>query len=110
MWSRLRIAGTQRLASAEEVQELLLDLPNEITFRSNRPQELAELLVQGGVAESLKIGPESVTVATRDRGRLVAQLPEWLSRNGIEITEMRSADESLQGLFNTLMKLHRGEV
>jgi hypothetical protein len=41
---------------------------------------------------------------------LFENLPRWLSELGVQVTEMHTADESLQALFNALMKMHRGEL
>lgn len=110
--SFLLIYGGRLLASgtAEEVQELLADAPNEITFRTNDPHRLAGLLVEREVTDSLKIDDGTVTVATRHPQALYTHLPSWLADTKITISEMRSADDSLQALFNSLMKIHRGEL
>ena len=42
--------------------------------------------------------------------RLFSQLPDWLDASGIHVSEVSSADESLQTLFDSLMKIHRGEL
>jgi ABC-2 type transport system ATP-binding protein len=110
--SFLLICGGRLLASgtAEEVHEMLQDLPNEITMRCNRPHDLATLLVKQAMSDSLRIDASSVTVATRHPKQLVSHLPGWLVGTGIEITELHSADESLQALFNSLLRIHRGEL
>ena len=110
--SFLLIYGGRLLASgtAEEVHQLLADVPNEIAIRTNYPHRLAGMLVQKEVTDSLKIDDGMVTVATRHPHVLYANLPAWLDDTDITISEMRSADESLQALFNSLMKIHRGEL
>ena len=51
-----------------------------------------------------------LTVATPNPSRVFEPLPRWLAQTGLQVTEMHSADESLQALFNSLMKMHRGEL
>lgn len=110
--SFLLICGGRLLASgtAEDVNRMMLGLPNEIALKCNRPHELAALLLREQVADSARITAGTVTVATRDPAKLYERLPGWLSQGGLEVTEMHSADESLQALFNSLMKMHRGEL
>ena len=102
---RLLASGT-----AEEVHELLVDLPNEITLRCNHPRRLAALLADVEATDVLKIEEDELTVGTRHQGHLISRLPQWVVDHGIEVSEMRTSDESLQALFNSLMKIHHGEA
>jgi ABC-2 type transport system ATP-binding protein len=110
--SFLLICGGRLLASgtAEEVNELLVDLPNDITLRTSQPNALAQRLVEKNLVNSVQIETDRVVVSTRVPSQLLAELPEWTSEPGYVITEVRSADESLQALFNTLLQIHRGEI
>lgn len=110
--SFLLICGGRLLASgtAEDVHRMMMGLPNEVALRCDRPHALAALLLQEEVADSARISDGTVTVATRQPARLYQQLPGWLQASRIEVSEMHSADESLQALFNSLMKMHRGEL
>ena len=109
--SFLLIFGGRLMASgtAEEVHEMLVDLPNEVTLTCNHPHRLAGLVVEQKMSESLRIDGHSITVETRHPSQLMSRLPEWIAETDIEITEMHAADESLKALFNSLMKIHRGE-
>ncbi len=110
--SFLLICGGRLLASgtADEVQQILADIPNEIHLRCTRPRELATRLLYQDDVDSLRIEEQSLMVATHHPARLLEQLPGWIAESGVEVTEVRSADESLQGLFDSLMKIHRGEL
>jgi ABC-2 type transport system ATP-binding protein len=110
--SFLLICGGRLLASgtATEVNELLVDLPNDITVRTSQPTALARRLVDRNLVDSAKIDTDHVVVSTRAPSQLLAELPKWTSEPGNVITEVRSADESLQSLFNTLLQIHRGEI
>lgn len=110
--SFLLICGGRLLASgtAEEVHSLLADAPNEIAIRTNQPHRLAGLLVEHQMTDSLKIDDGTISIVTRHPQVLFSNLPTWLANTEITILEIRSADESLQALFNSLMKIHRGEL
>ncbi len=109
--SFLLICGGRLLASgtADEVHSLLTDLPNEITLRTNQPQLLASWLAANDGIDTMRITDSAITIATRHPGQLLSSLPAVVAEQGIEISEVYSADESLQTLFNSLMKIHRGE-
>jgi ABC-2 type transport system ATP-binding protein len=110
--SFLLICGGRLLASgtAEEVHAMMAGLPNEVALRSTEPHALAALLLRERAADSVRVVDGCVTVATQHPARLYDRLPGWLAETGLEVTEMHSADESLQALFNSLMKMHRGEL
>ncbi len=115
--SFLLISGGRLLASgtAEEVHELLFDLPVEIQIRCNDPQRLSGLIMEHGLADSVSLGrsqsgDELLRVATRQTAEFSAQLPNWIARYNLRVDEMQTADDSLQTLFNSLMKIHRGEL
>ena len=110
--SFLLICGGRLLASgtAEEVQELLVDVPNELTLRTPQAQQLARLIVEHDLADAVRFEADSVCVSTRHPGQLLAALPDWVERASLQIDEIRSADESLQALFSSLLKIHRGEL
>lgn len=111
--SFLLICGGRLLASgsAKDVHELLADIPNEIRIRSDRSEDLAVLLIQEQVAESIRFEDEGqvLVVATRNPSTLYARLPHWIEKTGVRIRELHSTDESLQSLFSSLMRIHRGE-
>lgn len=115
--SFLLISGGRLMASgtADEVHELLFDVPMEVLIRCNDPRRLAAMLMQNEMADSTRIGrtdagEEVLEFSTRHVGRLHGVLQKWISEDGIRVYEMRTADDSLQSLFNSLMKIHRGEL
>jgi ABC-2 type transport system ATP-binding protein len=115
--SFLLISGGRLLASgtADEVHELLFDLPVEIQIRCDNPQRLSSLIMEHGSADSVSLGrsqsgAELLRVATRQTAEFSAQLPNWITKYHLRVDEMQTADDSLQTLFNSLMKIHRGEL
>jgi ABC-2 type transport system ATP-binding protein len=111
--SFLLIRGGRLLASGppEEIHSLLADVPNEIRIRCDNPSLLAQRFVQCGVAESIRLVEEGrlLMVSTRSPLAVFEQLPGWLEELDVQVQELRSADDSLQRLFSSLMRMHRGE-
>lgn len=112
--SFLLIRGGRLLASGPpaEIHTLLADVPNEIRIRCDQPKRLGGWLVEAGLAESVRFVDEGggLLVSTRSPLAIFEQLPTQLKTLGIRVDEMRSADDSLQRLFTSLMRMHRGEV
>ena len=110
--SFLLICGGSLLASgtAAEVHQLLTDLPNEVTLRSENVHRLAECIVKEQLADTIQINGDRVSVTTRHPIRLMNRIPQLFQESGIVVNELTSGDESLQELFNTIMKIHRGEL
>ncbi len=97
--------------SAEEVYELLVDVPNEVEIHCDRPRELGSLLLREECSRQVGFDKKksALRVSTTSSARLYAVLPGLVSEAKTVVTEMRSADASLQDLFNSLMRIHRGE-
>lgn len=106
------ICGGRLLASgrANEIQELLVDLPNEIRIRCNDPRGLGRRLIAAKSVTSVEVsGSDCLTVSTPSPLTLYDQLPGWVEENGLQIYELQSATDTLQSLFDSLMRVHRGE-
>jgi ABC-2 type transport system ATP-binding protein len=110
--SFLLICSGRLLASgtAEQVHSMMVGLPNEMTLRCSNPSLLASKLLQERAVDSVDIQGDVMTLGTHQPTILYEKLPGWLSELKMTIWEMKSADESLQELFNSLMKMHRGEL
>jgi len=115
--SFLLISDGRLLASgtADEVHELLFELPVEIQIRCSDPQRLASLAMSHRLADTISIGrgpsgAELLRISTRHTAEFAAELPKWIAEHSLEVSEMKTADDSLQTLFNSLMKIHRGEL
>ncbi len=111
--SFLLIRGGRLLASGppDEIHSLLAGVPNEIHVRCDNPPLLARQFVESGLAESVRFMDEGrvLLVSTRSPLDVFEQLPSWLEKLGVHVQELRSADDSLQRLFSSLMRMHRGE-
>ena len=122
--SFLLISGGRLLASgtAAEVHELLFQVPVELLLRCTKARRIAALALDSGLAESAIIAQPSANytsstadhellrIQTRSAEQLAKSLMEWIPAEQAVVLEMRTADDSLQSLFNSLMKIHRGEL
>ncbi len=111
--SFLLICGGRLLASgsAVEVRSLLANIPHEIRICCDRPKVLAQGLMETDLIEGLRSekGGAELVVATRTPVRVYEELPGLIDRHDLAVSEIRSPDESLQALFDSLLRIHRGE-
>lgn len=120
--SFLLIRGGRLLASgpAEEVHTMVdtkteapvADVASAIRIRCSDPRLLARKLVESGLIESISFvdNRQVVLLATCQPNVVFERLPHWLDELNIRVDEMQSPDESLENLFSSLMRMHRGEV
>ncbi len=98
--------------SADEVHSLLSDLPNEIHIDVDRPKELAQQIIGNDAISSVRFdeAKQSLSFTTNRSTYVFEQMPQWFLNCEAEIGAVRSSDQSLQQLFTTLVKMHRGEL
>lgn len=110
--SFILIFGGRLLASgtAEDVHRMMIGLPNEVLIQCSNSQMLASKVMGEGLASSVKIQDDMLAIATQRPIDLYEKLPRWVAELNLQVNDMRSADESLQALFDSLMKMHRGEL
>lgn len=114
--SFLLISGGRLLASgtAAEVHELLFKVPMEIRIRCSDGCRLASEMLITEQANSARVNrtPQGdiVTLTTHDAGAMSSRLSTLIRENDLRIYDMHTADDSLQSLFNSLMRIHRGEL
>jgi ABC-2 type transport system ATP-binding protein len=111
--SFLLISGGRLLASGSptEVRNLLVDLPNEIELEVDQPQRVAALICEHMEVDTIRVtAPNEMMVVTRHSQQLFEYLPILANEHGVQIHQVRTRDESLQDLFTTLMRRHRGEL
>jgi ABC-2 type transport system ATP-binding protein len=86
----------------------------EIQIRCSNGRDLAARVLREELADSARVNATSlgdvVLVTTRNASNLSQQISRWVQDEDLKIFEMRTADDSLQALFNSLMKIHRGEL
>ncbi len=112
--SLLLISGGRLLASGspEQVRSILASCPNSIRIRCDNPNRLAALATEYYSVNKIQIDASAGTIdiETLNPLEMLTGLPARARSAGITITELRSTEESLQAIFSTLMKIHRGEV
>lgn len=111
--SFLLLSGGRLLASgsADTIHDLLADVPREVTIGANDARQLASDLLLAEMADAVRLaGPARLTVSSRSVLKLYEFLCEWAAAGQGEIFEIRSDDESLQEVFSSLLKIHRGEM
>lgn len=111
--SFMLLSGGRLLASGsvDDIHGLLADLPTEVRLRVDKPRLLAEELIREDLVDSVRIESADELCVTssvpallsRFIGRVVTEQRYW-------VAEVRSADDSLQDVFHSLMKFHRGGV
>lgn len=111
--SFLLICGGRLLASgsATEVRNLLANIPHEIRITCDRPHVLAQRLFETDLVEGLRAedGGAVLVLATLSPLRVYEELPGLIESLDLDVKELRSPDESLQALFDSLLRIHRGE-
>ncbi|MEL7498609.1 MAG: ABC transporter ATP-binding protein [Planctomycetota bacterium] len=111
--SFLLISGGRLLASGspQEVREILADSPFTLRIVSSDPKLLSNLLIQNCELESIEFeGNDAFIAATKRASEVYELLPSITREYGIKIREVSSTDDSLNTLFSTLMRMHRGEM
>ncbi|TVQ00431.1 MAG: ABC transporter ATP-binding protein [Planctomycetaceae bacterium] len=111
--SFLLISGGRLLASGstEEMGSLLTAVPAEIRLRLDDPRGLAAELIRERLAESVRVVSEDeLLLTTASSLELGQHLVQEAAAGRYQIREMRAADDSLQEVFSSLMKIHRGQA
>ena len=90
----------------------MVDVPSEVTLECDQPRLLAKLMTQLPETDSIRIDERAgqITIATRSAAELYNQLARRLVESGVRVFRVSSTDDSLQSLFNSLMRIHRGEL
>jgi ABC-2 type transport system ATP-binding protein len=109
--SFMLLSGGRLLASGstDEISALLTDVPSEVRLRVEKPRELAAELLLAQLVDSVRlVSQDQLQVTTASSKQLGLFLNQAMAENRYLVTEMRAADDSLQDVFNSLMKIHRG--
>lgn len=111
--SFLLLTGGRLLASGtlSEVRSLLREIPNQVRIRSPQYRLLASRLMGLDEVADVRVERElqQLLVSTDSPAQLARTVARCVATENIQVTEMRSEDDTLQSLFSLLMQLHRGE-
>jgi ABC-2 type transport system ATP-binding protein len=111
--SFLLICGGRLLASGStnDINELMADVPSEVRLKTSKPNDVAAVLIQEDLVDSVRLdGTGYVYAATRKSLKLYQFVTKAVAAGQFQVTEVRSVDESMQQVFDSLMKMHRGEL
>ncbi len=111
--SFLLLSGGRLLASGstDEISALLTDVPSELRLRVDAPRPMAAELLRAALVDSVQIlGPDELHVTTSSSQELGRYISRAVVENRYLISEIRADDDSLQDVFNSLMKIHRGRT
>jgi ABC-2 type transport system ATP-binding protein len=86
----------------EEIRGLVDRHPHAVDVRTPRARELAAVLARESAVVSLEILPGALRVRTPEPDAFYALLPALALREGIEIEEIGSPDDSLDAVFRYL--------
>ncbi len=109
--SFLLLSGGRLLAagSADDIYSLLADVPSEIRLRVDAPRALAVDLIQASMVDSVRLGGDGeLTLTTSTPSNVGRYLSQAVAEDRYMVYEVRAADDSLQDVFHSLMKIHRG--
>lgn len=84
----------------------------DIFLRTSDNYRLAQILFDRLRLTSVILSPDEqeLTIGTRQGPEVYQQICQVAAQEGLEFYEMRSADSSLDDLFSSLMKIHRGDA
>jgi len=105
------ILGGRLVASgtAGEIRDMVETMPTEIRIRCDTPRRLAEAVCGTAGAESMRFeGDDLLVVATRQPRALAERITRAAVEERLAIGEVVAADQSLEGIFGRLVRLHRG--
>jgi ABC-2 type transport system ATP-binding protein len=90
--------------SVREIRELMDDRPSRFRIRCDEPRRLAAALLERDTISGITIGAAEVELATGHRSRCLQHLGEIASSNDLVILGLESLDESLEAVFDYLVR------
>jgi len=98
--------------NVNEIQSMLSDLPRKVWIRAERSTDLAIALQASGTVDSISFHDDSggLEITTFDAVLFGQNFAAMILDKGIEVTELHSEDDSLDSVFEILMRIHRGEA
>ncbi len=109
--SFLLLSGGRLLASGstDDINTLLTNVPSELRVRVDAPRQLAAELICEALVDSVHIANDGEllmkTAASTELGKFLSRA---VAENRYLVSEVRASEDSLQDVFNSLMKIHRG--
>ncbi|HVR33162.1 MAG TPA: ABC transporter ATP-binding protein [Acidimicrobiia bacterium] len=95
-----RLAAIGRIA---ELRSAMTDKPRQVRVTADRPRELAAALIGIEGVEGVRLSGPIVDVTTMDPSTLALRLPAVAREQGVRVTEIAPADESMEQVFRYLV-------
>lgn len=112
--SFMLICGGRLLASgsARDVEEVLSGIPSEIQIRSDKPRLLASVLIREEMVDRINFDESTamLRLTTAKPSAFFERLPNLAAEFEVQIDELSADNDSLDSLFRSMMKVHRGEA
>lgn len=104
------ILGGRLVASgtAAEIRGLAESLPAEVRVRCDAPRHFAAIACETPGVEAVRLESDEVVVVTRHPAAVIEQAVPRAAHEGVGVRELVPADRSLEGVFGSLVRLHRG--
>ena len=104
--SILMIARGRILASGtlQEIRELLEDQPFTVAIASERPRELAALLVHLDDVHSVEVRQDTLIVRTRNPGQFFQRLGELVIEHQLTVRSLETLDAGADAVFGYLQQ------
>ena len=105
-WSVLVMVAGRLAASGHfrEIRKLMTNRPHTFTLKSTDDRRLAAELIAEPSVQSVDLAQGGLAIRTSDRGVFTRALPRRARAAGISIHELLPTDESLESVFNYLVK------
>ena len=89
----------------EEIQNDLSDYAFSLKIRCDQPRKLARAIVERGHVIGVSFeGPDGITISSESAKALSEEVPPIALEEGIDLMELSCPNESLENLFQRLMK------
>jgi len=96
----------------DDIQGMMADTPRRVWIRTEQATDLAIALQSTGKVDSITFHDDNagLEITTTDMEGFGQCLPELVLDKSIAVTELFSEDDSLDSVFEMLMRIHRGET
>jgi ABC-2 type transport system ATP-binding protein len=89
---------------AREIRAMMNRYPHRVHVHAQAPRELGVLLLSWECVESVRVASDSLHVTTPQPGAFYERLTDEAARRDLGVTGFTSPDDSLQALFDTLVR------
>lgn len=92
------------VGSVATIRAAMTDKPRQVFVNSTDPRGLAAELIGTSNVLGVQVNGEQLMIETSDAGEIAMQLPAIAVKNGITLSRVEPADESLESVFRYLVE------